>query len=143
MGTNMLAPPAYNGTTQSPFQRAVDITFDYVYDVVMTANQVLNDQVVPIQNDADFIWRAFRIGTATGAFKIRFSDSQGYYFSNSLINSANFQSGGVNVDYAIFPEVAFPSGGRIGIDITDLSGAGNTIELLFRGIKRYRMPGSR
>ena len=37
-----------------------------------------------------------------------------------------------------FPASLIPAGGRIGIDIQDTSGAQNTIELLFRGVKRYR-----
>jgi len=36
--------------------------------------------------------------------------------------------------------VLFPQGGRIGIDITNLTAVNNTIQLLFRGVKRYRLP---
>jgi hypothetical protein len=138
--TNPFAPAAYNGLSGDYPAGFIDVDFTYVYDIVLTLNQQLRDQQVPILNDADFAWRAIILAQFTGAFSVRFSDSQGYYLSNGMILSANFLVGGAPVPFPVSPEIVLPSGGRIGIDITDLSGAGNTIELLFRGVKRYRLP---
>jgi hypothetical protein len=41
----------------------------------------------------------------------------------------------------MFPEVIFPSGGKIGIDLIDTSNATNTIQMLFYGVKRYAVQG--
>lgn len=138
--TNPFAPLAYSGLVGGYPAGYVDVDFTYVYDVTLTANQRLNDQVLPIQNDADFAWRALIVSQFTGSFSVRFADSQGYYLSNALIVHTNFLVGGQPVPFPVSPEIVLPSGGRIGIDILDTSGAGNTVELLFRGVKRYRLP---
>lgn len=137
---NPFQPPSYldsPGTSKPGF---VDIDFTYPYDVVLTALQTLTDQSLAIQNDADFAWCAVIVSAYTGAFSIRFSDTSGYYLSSGLINYNAFLDGGNPIPYPIFPEVIIPAGGRIGIDITDLSNASNTVEVLFRGVKRYRLP---
>jgi hypothetical protein len=141
LALNPYAPAAYNGVSGGYPAGYVDVDFTYVYDVTLLASQQLRDQALPVMNDADFEWRALVLAVATGAFSIRFSDAQGYYLSNGFILSANFLAGGAPVPWPIMPGVLFPSGGRIGIDINELSVAGNTIQLLFRGVKRYRLPG--
>lgn len=125
-GVNDVSPPEYT-----------DKPFDYVFDVVLSANEALTNQSVPIMTDSDFIWDSVYINTATGAFQVRFSDSCGYYLSNGLINSNNLSTF-AGQPYPIIPDWWFPAGGRIGVDITDLSGATNTIQLVFRGKKRFR-----
>jgi hypothetical protein len=135
---NPWAPPMDNGLNNASPLNYVDVDFTYPYDVILTANQFLPNQSVSTTNDADFAWRALIIAVATGSFNVRFADSQGYYLSNGVIASANLQ-GDAASPYPIFPEIIIPAGGRIGIDIQDTSDAGNTIELLCRGVKRYRI----
>jgi hypothetical protein len=138
---NPFAPPAYNGLTGGYPTGYVDVDFTYVYDVSLTANQALRDQSVPIMSDADFEWRALVQATATGVYVIRFSDSQGYYLSNGFLLNNNFLVATMPIPFPVSPGVLFPMGGRIGIDITDMSGGvANVIQLLFRGVKRYRLP---
>jgi hypothetical protein len=138
---NPYAPPAYNGLAGDYPNGYVDVDFSYVYSVTLTANQALRDQVLALSTDADFVWRALILTANTGAFSVRFSDSQGYYLSNAVLNYQTFLYGGsVRFPFPIFPELVLPAGGRIGIDITDLSGNPNTVELTFRGVKRYRLP---
>ena len=135
---NPLAPPVYNGINDDSPERTVDQDYTYPYDVVLTANQVLPDQAKTTDTDADFAWRGIVVASATGAFNIRFSDSQGYYLSNGLIASANLL-GDAASPFPVVPEILIPAGGRIGIDLQDTSGNPNTIEILFRGVKRYRV----
>lgn len=135
---NPFAPPAYNGLNDASPERFVDVDFEYIYDVVLTASQILRDQTVSIVNDADFAWRAVNVNFHTGAFSVRFADSQGYYLSSGMILDANLQ-GDPSSPYPIFPEIVIPAGGRIGIDIADLSAAPNTIQIGFRGVKRFRI----
>lgn len=137
---NPFAPPAYNGLSGEYPNGFVDVDHSYVYRVTLAANQMLRDQQQPIDTDADFVLRAIQLTSNTGVFAVRFSDSQGYYLSNGLLRSAIFLVGTVPVPFPLFPELVFPSGGRIGIDIQDLSAAPNTVELTFRGVKRYKLP---
>lgn len=135
---NPLAPPVYNGFNNTSPLGYVDVDFTYPYDVTLTANQFLRDQSISTTNDADFEWRALVIAYSTGAFNVRFADSQGYYLSNGMIVSANI-IGDAASPYPIFPGILIPAGGRIGIDIQDTSGSTNVIQLLARGVKRYRI----
>lgn len=138
---NVLAPPGYAGLGSATAE-GVDFDYTYVYDVNLTADQVLNNQQVPLQTDADFELRAVVLAAATGRFQFRFTDSQGFQFSDNFIDSSVLQAGGVSVPWPFFPSPLFPKGGRIGIDIQDLSGEVNIVQLLFRGVKRYMLPGT-
>jgi hypothetical protein len=135
---NPYASPLDNGLNPSAPLNYVDVDFTYPYDVVLTADQFLRDQTISTTNDADFAWRAIVIATMTGPFNVRFADSQGYYLSNGMIASANL-IGDASSPFPVFPEILIPAGGRIGIDIQDTSDDTNTIELLCRGVKRYRI----
>jgi hypothetical protein len=134
--TNPMAPVVNNGVSDmmSGYQ---DQAFDYAYSASLTANQLLADQVQPIYTYADFVWRALIITVQTGSFAVRFSDGQGYYISNVLIDSFNLV-GTPSDPFIIFPELLIPAGGRIGIDIQDTSGAPNVIQIVFRGVNRYQ-----
>lgn len=137
-GNNIWAPPAYNGIGQASVPSGYrDQSFDYVLDVTIGANLTVNEQLA-IQNDADFCWRALVIQLFTGPFAVKFTDSDWYALSNVPIVNANLV-GTPSTPYPILPEIILPAGGRIGVDITDLSGAQNTIQILFRGAKRYAM----
>ena len=135
---NPFGSPVDNGLNNASPLNYVDVDFTYPYDVTLTANQFLRDQTISTTHDADFAWRALVIAFSTGAFNVRFADSQGYYLSNGTIVSANLQ-GDAASPYPVFPEILIPAGGRIGIDIQDTSGNTNVIELLCRGVKRYRV----
>lgn len=140
LGTNPLAPPAYNGLPNGAPPNYVDVAFSYVYDITLSASQSLLNQTVPIQPDADFIWRATSVGIATGQFMVKYYDSQGYALSNSpRINNA-FNVGLISTPEPRLPDLIFPAGSRIGLDIYDLSAAPNIIEITFIGVKRYRLP---
>ena len=143
VAVNPNATAVLNGLVPEFPEQYIDVSFDYVYDVALTASQQLRDQSVPIHTDSDFVLRAVILSQATGAFSIRFNDSQGYYLSAGFMMSANFLSGTVPYPYPIFPELLFPAGSRIGIEINELTAAPNTVQLVFRGAKRYRLPAAR
>ncbi len=132
---NPFASMATNGLMQHPPRSYVDLPFNYVFTIALTANQVVNGAQQAIDTDADFMWRALCF-SSTGIFRVRFSDSQAFFLSNALIDSLNLSNDGSS-PYVIFPEMPFPKGSRIGIDITDTSGNPNTVQLDFIGAKRY------
>ena len=135
---NPFASPSYNGIMPNTPQGYIDVDFTYPYDVQLSANQFLRDQSISTTNDADFAWRALVIGDSTGPFNVRFADSQGFYLANGMIASANIL-GDPSSPYPVFPEIIIPAGGRIGVDIQDTSDATNTIQLLLKGVKRFRI----
>ena len=137
---NPLAPVVYNGYPDDSPEGYVDVDFSYVYDTspALSANEARVNQAVSTMNDADFAIRAIYVSVATGSFAIRLSDSQGYYLSNGLVASGNLL-GDAASPFPVWPEILIPASGRIGIDITDTSGAPNTVEIVFRGVKRYRI----
>lgn len=137
-GNNPYANAAANGIGQgaTPINYR-DIAFTYTYDQTLTANQRLRDQQA-INNDSDFAWRALVLNSNTGAFSVRFSDSDWYNLSSDLVVSANLQADPASPS-TVYPETIIPAGGIIGVELLDLSGAENTIQLLFLGVKRYAL----
>lgn len=131
---NDYAPPAYNGIGDVGPQFAHQ-AYDYVFDRDLTADQELQTQV-DIERDADFCWRAVYVAVNTGAFAVRFSDSDWYWLASGRISNGNLQ-GDASSPFPVLPEIILPAGGRIGIDIQDLSGSPNTVQIVFRGAKRY------
>ena len=135
------APPAVAGLNAAAPPGYVDVDFTYTYDVAMLAGASLRDQQVPIEYDADFMWRGVSYTPIiAGAFNIRFQDSQGYYLSSGMISNGNL-SAVAGSPTPIFPEILFPAGSRIGIDIDNVSGGPIQIQVAFRGVKRYRIGG--
>lgn len=134
---NPIAPPAFQGIDDASPYGYLDVAFDYVYNVVLTANQVLNAQVVVIFPEADFACRGITF-VNTGLFSVQFQDGQGYYLSSGQVYSTNMPSTPGD-PWPWFPEVIYPAGGKIYINITELSGATNTVQIVFRGVSRYKL----
>lgn len=130
---NPYAPPAYNGLTSNPGQ--IELAYDYIFNIVLTASANLPNQSVNISTEADFALRALVLASNTGAFLWRITDAQGYQLSNNYLSSSMLLTNGVPSPYVIMPQVIFPAGGRITIDLIDTSAATNTIQMAFRGCK--------
>jgi len=121
-------PPAPAGAIN---QTGYDEFGIQVYDKILTANQELIDQA-----DADFIWTKLA-GNSTGIYEIRFRLPGGRYMSNSRIRNANL-IGTAQFGVPVYPYVFIPAAGKIGIDIKDLSAAGNTVQICLIGWRRFR-----
>lgn len=111
----------------------------YVYERVLTANEVVTGDVLSIYTDSDFFARGIVLAQATGEFSFRYADESGYYTSNSLISS-NALPTNASLPFPIVPQLRFSAGGRILIDITDQSGATNSIQLWFIGTRNFTVP---
>jgi len=138
---NPVASPAANGVMNASPYNCLDQSFNYVYPINLTALQQLNNQSVSILTEPDFLLRGLMF-TSTGSFSIRLQDGQQYYLSNDLIFSANLLSTAGD-PFPIFPEVFYPAGGKIVLDIADTSNAVNTGQITFIGAHRYKVsPGT-
>lgn len=129
--------PAAQGIPATQFNGYVPVDYSYVYDTVLTANQVKATEGVTIYTDADWALTAIYVALNTGAFLLQIQDASGYTLMNAPVSNALFLQGTVPVPFPFVPAVKYPAGGRIGIYIADTSGAGNTIELVFRGFKMF------
>jgi hypothetical protein len=118
---NPYAPPVIQGIAPINVQGLgyVDVSYGYPYNVTLTASQFINDQQVAIGMTADFLWRGL-LFVSTGNFNVRFYD-------------------GDHDPFPYFPEVWYPAGGRILLDIQDTSDDTNVIQILFMGANRYRL----
>jgi hypothetical protein len=134
--------PSCDGAGTDP---GVELLFVYIFDVVMTALQRLNNQRVVVDGDAEFVWKAFT-SRQNNPYRIRFSSGAGTYISsggggatNDLVRSENI-AGTAEFPFPIIPHVIIPRAGNILFDIEELGGGANTIQLAFIGAKRYPTP---
>jgi len=120
---------------------AGDISHDYPFDIVMAIGANLTNEGIRTDTDSDFLLYGLSINVFTSdLFTLQFKDSNGNYFSSKPVMAQNYMGQG-SASY-IFPGLPriFPPGSSLGIGINNLSGAENTIQLLFRGEKRFVIP---
>lgn len=129
---NRFAPPAYLGMREGPTYRTDP--YDYVLDFVLTSQQTLTVQK-SLDTDSDFLWEAIVISSATGIFNVQFTDSRRFQLSDSQVPSTIYTGAD---PYALGVPLVEPAGGRIFAYVTDTSVATNTIQIVFRGAKRYQ-----
>lgn len=107
----------------------------YVYRITLTANQSLPDQSVIIDGDSDFFILEVH-GTQTGNYLVNFRSNNGRSIAQVPIRNANLVGTG-QFPIPLTKPLFVPARGRIAVDVEDLSGSGNTIELIFGGIRAY------
>jgi hypothetical protein len=133
---NPLSPPVYSGL--NPVNGPTDFT--YVYDTPATgipASSALSDAISTML-DADFHWTAIVINSYTNiAFTVRFGINGLYYLSASPVLATNYL-GDPSSPYPLMGQLIVPAGARITLDFVDLSGSQNNVEILCRGIKKFR-----
>ena len=86
------------------------------YDVTLTGNQELLQQGVFIDQDGDFVLKGI-VGSQSGSVK-----------NTNLVGTAQFP-------VPVEPNVVFPAGSKVAIDIKDTSGSSNTVQILLIGSK--------
>ena len=120
---------------------AGDLSFDYPFDIVMQSGDDLPNEGIRTDTDSDFLLLGLTVNTFDSIlFSLLFKDSSGNYFSSKPVMAANYASeGSAPYIFPGFPRI-FPPGSSLGIGIKNLSGAQNTIQLLFRGEKRFVQP---
>jgi hypothetical protein len=121
---------------------AGDMSFDYPFDIVLDNTDVpLQNEAIRTDTDSDFLLYGLVINAFTSIlFTLQFRDSSGNYFSSLPVYAGNYAGQGT-APY-LFPGKPriFPPGSQLGISIQNLSAATNTIQLLFRGEKRFVKP---
>jgi len=108
----------------------------YLFTVSLTGNQELTDQTIAIDADSDFIWTKL-CGTSDGDYELRFRLPSGRYISSSRIKKSNLVGSSATWAMPILPPVECPASGKIGVDIKDLSGAANNVQLALIGYRAF------
>lgn len=108
----------------------------YVFTQVLTANQNLPDLTQFIDGDSDFMLVSIH-GKSTGSYNINIKDHavKPIYSSSA---DASLVVGTAQLPCRVRPALFYPAAGKIGISLQDTSGAGNTVQLVFTGIKKFR-----
>jgi hypothetical protein len=140
---NQFAPDYFQGLALDPNASSEPKPFLYVYNPpnnTLAANQEIVGDTVSIQTDADFYVFGWYISQYTGAFQIQLADSTGYQLQSGYINSGALSQS--SNDPTVFsPAHLFPAGSKILIDIEDLSGNPNPLQIVFVGVKMYKIAG--
>jgi hypothetical protein len=132
---NPLAAPVYSGL--NPLSGPTDFTYSYDGTILNSAGGILSDGV-QTDTSAPFHWMAIVINSYTSiAFAVRFGINGTYYISQNQVMASNYQSD-PSAPFTLVGQLIVPAGGRITIDATNFSGADNTIEILFRGVKLFQ-----
>lgn len=121
---------------------AGDMSFEYPFNIVLDATDtLLPNEAIRTDTDSDFLLYGLVINAFTNIlFTLQFRDSSGNYFSSLPVYAANYAGQGSAPYLFIGRPRIFPPGSQLGIAIQNLSAATNTIQLLFRGEKRFVKP---
>jgi|SRR5947209_5689643 len=130
------ACPKCNGTGANQMQ-PIRVPFDLVLpNAVLTALQAGVVAQQQIDQDADFEWIE-TVSTQTGIYSVQLKDpSTGRFLSNANVNSLNF-AGTAQLPHVLIEPYIWPRSSIVLALFTDLSNAGNTVQLVLRGYKLY------
>jgi hypothetical protein len=92
---------------------------------------------VNIDRDSDFMLTGVN-GSSTGGYNLNFRLPRGRQVGSALVAAANL-IGAANQPTSIGPPPVYRAGSTgPEIDLTDTSNAGNTIQIVFSGVRRLR-----
>lgn len=107
-----------------------------VFDKALLAAQELKDQSQFFADDCEVEILALH-GTQTGTFQLQLQKPNGRWLSSSYVNNTNIV--GTAASPFVFPRsIIVPPKAKIGINIKDTSGAGNTVQLVFTCLRREK-----
>lgn len=131
------SPQSAGGKDPNAQPQFVEEPADYIFNYTLTANQFIQNISVNIDRDSDFLLTGIN-GSSTGTFNMNFQLPSGRLIASNLVSSANLL-GTANIPTAIGPPPVYRAG-SIGpaVSLQDTSGAGNTVQIVFSGIRRLR-----
>jgi hypothetical protein len=131
---NPLAAPVYSGL--NPLSGPADFTYSIDIPIVHATTDIFSGGV-QCDTSAPFHWMGIVINSFTSVqFSVRFGINGTYYISDNQLLAANYVSD-PSAPYTLVGQLIVPAGGRITVDLTNMSGANNTIEILCRGVKLF------
>ena len=116
----------------------------YLRDFVLTASQILTSQSVTLTGDEDFFCVLRLMSTQTGAWRSQIYVTASDRLNANGLNTGNdrcrnaCQWGDASRPYVLPVAIIVPAKSAILLDLEDISVAGNTLHLVFDGLKAYR-----
>jgi len=108
------------------------------FTVALLANQERRDLSQFFGRDCAFLWTGLA-GNSTGVYQTQFIiPPDNRLLSTAPVNNVNMV-GTAQFPVPIWPAIKVPPGSRIGIYLLDTSGAGNTVQLVFYGVRLFRV----
>lgn len=130
------SPASGGGTTQQP--TFVEEMAIYPFSVTLTGNQALTRLPVNIDRDSDFVLMGIA-GGQTGGYTLNLRLPSGRLIASAQMVNSQFVAPNANQPTPWGPPSIYRAGSTgPEVDITDTSGSGNTVNLLFIGTRRLR-----
>jgi hypothetical protein len=130
------SPQSQGGATSQP--TFIEEPATYVFNYTLTALQAVTRVPVNIDRDSDFLLTGIN-GSSTGGYTLNVRLPSGRLIGSAQMVSTQFVSGAPNQPTAIGPPPIYRAGSTgPELDLTDTSGAGNTLQIIFSGIRRLR-----
>lgn len=109
----------------------------YLFSTTLSSDQHIADVAVPIDRDSDFLLTGLN-GSSTGNYTLNFRLPSGRQIANAEVLDTDIL-GTANQPTAIGPPPIYRAGSNgPQLSLTDISGAANTIIIVFTGIRRIR-----
>lgn len=122
---------------QPPQPVYVEEPAQYIFNLTLAANATPTNIPVNIDRDSDFLLTGIN-GSSTGLYSLNFRLPSGRLICNQQILNTNF-IGTANQPTAIGPPPIYRAGSTgPQLDLTDLTGSSNTLQIVFSGIRRLR-----
>lgn len=130
-------PLSQGGTNPNAQPQFVEEPANYIFTYTLTGNQSVQYVPVNIDRDSDFCLTGLN-GSSTGTFTMNFRLPSGRLICNQNVQSTNLL-GTPNIPTTIGPPPIYRAGSTgPEVSLTDTSGAGNTVTIVFSGIRRLR-----
>lgn len=130
------SPASQGGATNQP--NFIEEPAIYVFNYTLTALQAVTRVAVNIDRDSDFLLTGIN-GTSTGGYTLNVRLPSGRLIASQQMISTQFVSNAPNQPTAIGPPPIYRAGSTgPELDLTDTSNAGNTLQIIFSGLRRLR-----
>jgi hypothetical protein len=130
------SPASGGGATAQP--QFVEEPAIYYFTYALTSGQAVQRIAVNIDRDSDFLWTGLT-GVSTGGYTLNVRLPSGRLISSAQMISTQLVSSNPNQPTAIGPPPIYRAGSTgPELDLTDTSMSGNTVTLIFWGVRRLR-----
>lgn len=130
------SPASGGGATAQP--NFVEEPATYVFNYTLTSGQAVTRVPVNIDRDSDFLLTGIN-GTSTGGYTLNVRLPSGRLIASQQMINSQFVSNAPNQPTAIGPPPVYRAGSTgPELDLTDTSLAGNTLQIIFSGLRRLR-----
>lgn len=118
-------------------------TFKYFGDFTLTALQLLTQQAITLKGQEDYFAIMRLMSVSTGAFRVSIYDSTAHRYSSGTFNAttdrvrSECMYGTASRPGVLPVPIVIAGAGVINHDLEDVSNSGNTLHLVYEGVRMY------